>query len=132
MISIIFWKKPASSAVNVHFFRGVQKSFPRTRTTTTRTTNKPFLRPRQRSLAVKNGNIFVLVGIDIGYIIYMFNLRLGLTLPCESNRILIDINSMNYFNNFIVKISHSRTSEQALNDINMPLRKKTIRWIENL
>ena len=43
--------------MNVHFFRGIQKSFPRTRTTTTtRTTtrtNKPFLRPRQRSLAVK-------------------------------------------------------------------------------
>ena len=36
----------ASSAVNVHFFRGIGKSFPRT-------TNKPFLRPRQRSLAVK-------------------------------------------------------------------------------
>ena len=32
-----------------HFFRGIQKSFP-----TTRTTNKPFLRLRQRSLAVKN------------------------------------------------------------------------------
>ena len=49
MISTIFWKKPASSKVNVHFFCGIQKSFPRTRTTT----NKPFLRPRQRSLAVK-------------------------------------------------------------------------------
>ena len=48
MISTIFWKKPASSEVNVHFFCGIQKSFP-TRTTT----NKPFLRPRQRSLAVK-------------------------------------------------------------------------------
>ena len=45
--------------MNVHFFRGIKKSFPttRTRTSTTRTTtttNKPFLRPRQRSLAVKN------------------------------------------------------------------------------
>ena len=39
----------ASSAENFHFFRGIQKSFP-----TTRTTNKPFLRLRQRSLAVKN------------------------------------------------------------------------------
>ena len=39
--------------MNVHFFRGIQKSFPRTRKTTT-TTNKPSLRPRQRSLAVKN------------------------------------------------------------------------------
>ena len=44
-------EKPASSAMNVHFFRGIQKSFPTTRTTTT--TNKPFLRPRQRSLVVK-------------------------------------------------------------------------------
>ena len=33
-----------------HPFRGVQKSFPRTRTTT----NKPLLRPRQQSLVVKN------------------------------------------------------------------------------
>ena len=47
-------EKPASSVMNVHFFRGIQKSFPRKRTTTTTTTNKPFLRPRQRSLAVKN------------------------------------------------------------------------------
>ena len=31
------------------FFRGIQKRFPRTTTKT----NKPFLRPRQRSLAVK-------------------------------------------------------------------------------
>ena len=38
----------ASSAMNVHFFCGIQKSFP-----ATTTTNKPFLRPRQRSLAVK-------------------------------------------------------------------------------
>ena len=36
--------------MNVHFFRWIKKSFPRT---TTRT-NKPFLIPRQRSLAVKN------------------------------------------------------------------------------
>ena len=50
-----FLEKPASSAMNVHFFRGIQKSFPRTRTPTT--TNKPLLRSRQRSLAVKN--IFV-------------------------------------------------------------------------
>ena len=40
--------------MNVHFFRGIQKSFPRARTTKTTKTNKPFLRPRQRSLAVKN------------------------------------------------------------------------------
>ena len=39
----------ASSAETVQFFRGIQKSFPRTTTT-----NKPFLRPRERSLAVKN------------------------------------------------------------------------------
>ena len=32
------------------FFREIQKSFPRTRSTI----NKPFLRPRQRSLALKN------------------------------------------------------------------------------
>ena len=49
-----FLEKPASSAVNVHFFCGIQKSFPTRTTTTTTTTNKPFLRPRQRSLAVKN------------------------------------------------------------------------------
>ena len=48
-----FLEISASSAVNVHFFRGIRKSFPRTRTRTT-TTNKPFIRPRQRSLAVKN------------------------------------------------------------------------------
>ena len=47
-----FLEKPASSAVNVHFFRGIQKSFP-IRTTRTTTTNRPFLRPRQRSLVVK-------------------------------------------------------------------------------
>ena len=45
-----FLEKPASSAVNVHFLRGIQKSVPTTRTIT----NKPFLRPRQRSLTVKN------------------------------------------------------------------------------
>ena len=39
---------PASNTVKVHFFREIQKSFPRT------TTNKPFLRPCQRILAVKN------------------------------------------------------------------------------
>ena len=38
--------------MKVHLFRGIEKSFPRTTTTTT--TNKPFLRPRQRSLAIKN------------------------------------------------------------------------------
>ena len=48
-----FLEKPASSAVNVHFFRGIKKSFSRTRATTI-TTNKPFLRSRQRSLVVKN------------------------------------------------------------------------------
>ena len=42
-----FLEKPVSSIVNVHFFRGIQKSFPRTRTTIT--TNKPFLRPRPKS-----------------------------------------------------------------------------------
>ena len=36
-----------SNAENVHFFRGIQKKF------STTTTNKPFLRPHQRSLAVK-------------------------------------------------------------------------------
>ena len=49
-------EKPASSAVNVHFFRGIQIFFPRTTTTKITTitkTNKPFLRPRQRSLVVK-------------------------------------------------------------------------------
>ena len=46
-----FLEKPASSAVNVHFFRGIQKTFPTTKTRTT--TNKPYLRPRQRSLVVK-------------------------------------------------------------------------------
>ena len=49
--------KPASSAVNVHFFRGIQKSFPRTRTTTA--TNKPFLWPRHRSLALKNAQFLI-------------------------------------------------------------------------
>ena len=53
-IPLISWTRcSASSAVYVHFFRGIQKSFPRTTTRTT-TTNKPFLRPRQRSLAIKN------------------------------------------------------------------------------
>ena len=53
MISTIFWKELlAVQSVNVHFFRGIQKSFPTTRTTTT--TNRTFLRPRQRNLAVKN------------------------------------------------------------------------------
>ena len=52
MCSNIFF--PSSSAVSVRFFRGIQKSFPRKRTTTTTTTNKPFLRPRQWSLPVKN------------------------------------------------------------------------------
>ena len=56
IISTSFLKKLASSAVNVHFFRGIQIFFPRTTTTkitTITTTNKPFLRPRQRSLVVK-------------------------------------------------------------------------------
>ena len=48
----LFSGKYAISAVNVHFFRGIQKSFLTRRTRTT--TNKPFLRPRQRSLAVNN------------------------------------------------------------------------------
>ena len=48
-IPLIMWTRcSASSAVNVHFFGGIQKSFPRTTTT-----NKSFIRPRQRSLAVK-------------------------------------------------------------------------------
>ena len=59
LIPLILWARySAISAGNVHFFRGIQKSFPRTRTrtritTTTTTTNKPFPRPRQRSLVVK-------------------------------------------------------------------------------
>ena len=61
---LISWTRySASSAVKVHFFRGIGKSFPRTRTTTTprttTTTNKPFLRPRQRSLAVKKVAAFL-------------------------------------------------------------------------
>ena len=58
VISTICWKNMLAVRVqwmqiwvNVHFFRGIQKSFPRTRTTIT---NKPFRRPRQGSLAVKN------------------------------------------------------------------------------
>ena len=44
-----FLEKSANSEVNVHFFGGIQKSFPRTTTA-----YKPFLIPRQQSLAVKN------------------------------------------------------------------------------
>ena len=51
--AVIFTIFRKNLPVNVHFFRGIQKSFPRTRKTTT-TTNKPSLRPRQRSIAVKN------------------------------------------------------------------------------
>ena len=56
-----FLEIPASTGVVVHLFRGIQKSFPTaTRTTTT---NKPFLKPRQRSLAVKNN-----LGIEWKYL----------------------------------------------------------------
>ena len=44
-------EKPASSAVNVHFVRRIQKSFPTTRATRT-TTNKPFLRPGQKYVKI--------------------------------------------------------------------------------
>ena len=50
-LPLIWWTGcSASSAENVRFFRGIQQNFPRTTTTT----KKAFLRPRQRSLAVKN------------------------------------------------------------------------------
>ena len=42
-----------SSAVDVNFFHGIQKGFLKQTTT-----NKPFLRPRQRSLVVKNFDKF--------------------------------------------------------------------------
>ena len=57
MISTIFWKNLLTdySVVNVHFFQVIQKSFPRT----TRTTNKPFLRLRVKSVPkVQNNKLF--------------------------------------------------------------------------
>ena len=56
------------------FFRGIQKIFPRTTATTTTTaTNKPFLRPRQRSLAVKN--LHVICFDDTGLFLHSDFLR---------------------------------------------------------
>ena len=41
--------------MNVHFFRGIQKSFPRTIRTTT--ANKPFLRPRHVTFTLSKRNL---------------------------------------------------------------------------
>ena len=61
-----FLEKSASSAgaVNIHFFRGIQKSFPRKWGTTT-TTNKLFQRPRQQRLAVKKINSMTLLAVHM-------------------------------------------------------------------
>ena len=58
-VEIPLWTRcSARTAEKVHFFRGIQKSFPTTTRASTRitttTTNEPFLRPRHWSLAVKN------------------------------------------------------------------------------